>query len=200
MLAKALTLRIKRSSRSASRHSQDQPSSSANASKMGNTPSTQQSPKYGPSSIGQSSTLSSSVDMPGAESPKVGMQPDLQERAEEAEESGVSGTEDADKKKSSDELGLLIPPVPREVAVPVEEDQPEPVANAPNAGLHVTDSSRHSWLPGTHVLVNVGGGTALDLCGADQRNLVGWPIHMGPNQQVRPPQPRFLRSELNTIH
>lgn len=179
MLARAFTSRIKRSGRSASRHSQDQSSSSANASKMGNTPSTQLSPKRKPASIGKSSTLSSSVDMPGAESPKVGVRVNHEERAEVAEESGV---EDADGKKSGDELELLIPPVPPEANAPSEGEQP--VTNVPDAGAHVSDSPTHIWLPGTHVLVNARGGTALDLCGADQRNLIGWPIHMGPNQQV----------------
>jgi len=40
-----------------------------------------------------------------------------------------------------------------------------------------------AWTPGTHVLLNARSGTALDLSGADQRTLIGFPAHMGQNQQ-----------------
>lgn len=192
MLARALTSRIKRSSRSASSHSQERSSSSANhnPSKMGNTPSTQQSPKRKAGSIGKSSTLSSSVDMPGAEQPKTSMQGEREERAEESHESGASGSEGANAKKSGEvELELLIPPVPPEADVPVStgDSQPRADAEVPEANQQSSSSypSQHIWLPGTHVLVNARGGTALDLSGVDQRNLIGWPVHMGSNQQVR---------------
>ena len=192
MLARALTSRIKRSSRSASRHSQERSSSSANPnpSKMGNTPSTPHSPKRKAGSIGKSSTLSSSVDMPGAESPKVqGVQVDREERVDESQESGTNGVDGADAKKSGEEeLELLIPPVPAEAEVPVATEAQHGEAQ------QASHSPKHMWLPGTHVLVNARGGTALDLSGADQRNLIGWPVHMGSNQQVRHPCPSFSGS------
>ncbi|PCH34833.1 carbohydrate-binding module family 13 protein [Wolfiporia cocos MD-104 SS10] len=47
----------------------------------------------------------------------------------------------------------------------------------------LTCASGHPWTPGTYVLLNARGGTALDLSGADQRTLIGFPAHMGQNQQ-----------------
>ncbi|KAI0942693.1 hypothetical protein AcW1_003256 [Taiwanofungus camphoratus] len=41
----------------------------------------------------------------------------------------------------------------------------------------------HTWSPGTYVLLNAKSGTALDLSGANQRALIGFPVHMGQNQQ-----------------
>ncbi|KAI8977801.1 ricin B lectin domain-containing protein [Trametes punicea] len=39
------------------------------------------------------------------------------------------------------------------------------------------------WTPGTYVLLNARSGTALDMSGADDKTLIGWPMHGGPNQQ-----------------
>ncbi|KAI0370736.1 hypothetical protein BV20DRAFT_943443 [Pilatotrama ljubarskyi] len=49
-----------------------------------------------------------------------------------------------------------------------------------------TDSSSSPggvWTPGTYVLLNARGGTAVDMSGADNKTLIGWPMHGGPNQQ-----------------
>ncbi|KAH9920600.1 uncharacterized protein B0H18DRAFT_880925 [Fomitopsis serialis] len=93
-----------------------------------------------------------------------------------------------ESQKHTDEVILLIPPVPPETDGPAKAEQVE--VGAPNHSSgesqseeRSTDSPRHIWLPGTHVLLNARSGTALDLCGADQRNLIGFPVNMGPNQQ-----------------
>ncbi|KAI0697195.1 ricin B lectin domain-containing protein [Cerioporus squamosus] len=39
------------------------------------------------------------------------------------------------------------------------------------------------WAPGTYVLLNARGGTAVDLSGADNKTIIGYPMHGGPNQQ-----------------
>ena len=41
------------------------------------------------------------------------------------------------------------------------------------------------WTPGTYVLLNAKSGTAVDMSGADNKTLIGYPMHGGPNQQVR---------------
>lgn len=40
------------------------------------------------------------------------------------------------------------------------------------------------WTPGTYVLLNARSGTAVDMSGADNKTLIGYPMHGGPNQQV----------------
>ncbi|KAH9840164.1 uncharacterized protein C8Q71DRAFT_746087 [Rhodofomes roseus] len=193
MLNRILTTKIKRPSRSASsNHSQEPTSSSAHAphtsSKMGNAPSTQNSPNRKAGSIGRSSTLSSSVGMPGAEPPRVDSP--LKEGMEESTETTANDEQagSQNSQKPTDEVLLLIPPVAPETDAPAKVEQPE--ASVPNGNSlkslsrqESTDSQRQIWLPGTHVLLNARSGTALDLCGADQRNLIGFPVNMGPNQQ-----------------
>ena len=121
----------------------------------------------------------------------------LEERAEE----GAANERPADDhfseaqetQKPNDGMELLIPPVPLEADAVVKTEQLDAlsVPNGTSAGgeshdeQQVAESPRHIWLPGTHVLLNARSGTAIDLCGADQRNLIGFPVHMGPNQQVR---------------
>ena len=39
--------------------------------------------------------------------------------------------------------------------------------------------------PGIYKIVNVKGGTALDLSGGDNRTIMGFTVHGGGNQQVR---------------
>ncbi|PIL34541.1 hypothetical protein GSI_03319 [Ganoderma sinense ZZ0214-1] len=39
------------------------------------------------------------------------------------------------------------------------------------------------WAPGTYVLLNARGGTAMDLHGADDTNVIGFPMHGNQNQQ-----------------
>ncbi|KAI9068936.1 carbohydrate-binding module family 13 protein [Trametes sanguinea] len=39
------------------------------------------------------------------------------------------------------------------------------------------------WTPGTYVLLNARSGTAVDMSGADNKTLIGYPMHGGPNQQ-----------------
>jgi hypothetical protein len=40
------------------------------------------------------------------------------------------------------------------------------------------------WKPGVYSLVNVRSGTSLDLSGADEKSIIGFPSHLGKNQQV----------------
>ncbi|KAH9915556.1 uncharacterized protein BXZ73DRAFT_54208 [Epithele typhae] len=47
----------------------------------------------------------------------------------------------------------------------------------------VSSPHPHIWAPGTYVLVNARGGTAVDLHGADDRTLIGFHKHGGENQQ-----------------
>jgi hypothetical protein len=53
---------------------------------------------------------------------------------------------------------------------------------------HVEASSEpihpKKWRPGVYSLVNVKSGTVIDLSGADDRSIIGFPSHGGKNQQV----------------
>lgn len=40
------------------------------------------------------------------------------------------------------------------------------------------------WRAGVYSLINSGSGTVIDLSGGDQRSIIGFPAHHGPNQQV----------------
>lgn len=40
------------------------------------------------------------------------------------------------------------------------------------------------WKPGVYSLINAGSGTVIDLSGADNTSIIGFPAHHGPNQQV----------------
>ncbi|KAI0354430.1 hypothetical protein OH77DRAFT_1426006 [Trametes cingulata] len=81
---------------------------------------------------------------------------------------------------------------------PAEEHQHEhaspPGLEQPHGAQHASDASDATavstgsspggvWMPGTYVLLNARGGTAVDMSGADNKTLIGWPMHGGPNQQ-----------------
>ena len=42
-----------------------------------------------------------------------------------------------------------------------------------------------TWKPGVYTIVNTKSGNALDLSAADDKSLIGFPLHGGKNQQVR---------------
>lgn len=58
----------------------------------------------------------------------------------------------------------------------VEESEEEPAHPA---------QEPKKWRPSVYSLVNMQSGTGLDLSGADDRSLIGFPLHNGKNQQVR---------------
>ncbi|OSX62764.1 carbohydrate-binding module family 13 protein [Postia placenta MAD-698-R-SB12] len=61
-------------------------------------------------------------------------------------------------------------------------ERTQPVETVPTP-VHEQPTESQAWIPGTYVLLNARSGTALDLSGADQRSLIGFPAHMGQNQQ-----------------
>ncbi|OBZ72955.1 hypothetical protein A0H81_06821 [Grifola frondosa] len=66
--------------------------------------------------------------------------------------------------------------------------------------VRTSESAPSGWIPGTYVLINARSGTALDLQIGDQRSLIGFPMHGGPNQQwefVPSGQGYMIRSALS---
>lgn len=61
-------------------------------------------------------------------------------------------------------------------------ERTQPVETVPTP-VHEQPTESQAWIPGTYVLLNARSGTALDLSGADQRSLIGFPAHMRQNQQ-----------------
>lgn len=58
-------------------------------------------------------------------------------------------------------------------------------ATAVSSGSGAGAPAGGEWAPGTYVLLNARSGTAVDMSGMDNKTLIGYPMHGGPNQQVR---------------
>ena len=71
------------------------------------------------------------------------------------------------------------------IASPVSPEKQEP-------------APRKEWKAGVYSLMNSGSGTVIDLSGGDQRSIIGFPAHHGPNQQVRV-RSRLLRTETDNL-
>ncbi|TFK86956.1 carbohydrate-binding module family 13 protein [Polyporus arcularius HHB13444] len=56
-------------------------------------------------------------------------------------------------------------------------------SDATAVAISPRDGTPPVWTPGTYVLLNAQGGTAVDLSGADNKTVFGYPMHGGPNQQ-----------------
>lgn len=78
---------------------------------------------------------------------------------------------------------------PNGVQEPVDE---EPEAKMPGAEPAERQPIREpepvrrqrKWAPGVYSLANARGGTVMDLSGADNKSVIGYPAHDGKNQQV----------------
>ncbi|CDO69740.1 Carbohydrate-Binding Module Family 13 protein [Trametes cinnabarina] len=81
-----------------------------------------------------------------------------------------------------EELGSIAPQhEPEQHAV---EHMPEPSdATAVSTGSGAGTTPGGVWTPGTYVLLNARSGTAVDMSGVDNKTLIGYPMHGGPNQQ-----------------
>ncbi|OSC96458.1 carbohydrate-binding module family 13 protein [Trametes coccinea BRFM310] len=67
---------------------------------------------------------------------------------------------------------------------PAVDHAPEPSdATAVSTGSDAGTTPGGVWTPGTYVLLNARSGTAVDMSGADNKTLIGYPMHGGPNQQ-----------------
>ncbi|KAI0668230.1 hypothetical protein C8Q78DRAFT_980638 [Trametes maxima] len=56
-------------------------------------------------------------------------------------------------------------------------------ATAVSTGSNSGSTPGGAWAPGTYVLLNARSGTAVDMSGMDNKTLIGYPMHGGPNQQ-----------------
>lgn len=54
-------------------------------------------------------------------------------------------------------------------------------------GKETAMKQRRSFRQGVYSIVNAKSGTALDLSGADEKSIIGFPLHSGKNQQVSLP-------------
>ena len=67
--------------------------------------------------------------------------------------------------------------------VPESSDAATTVAVSPARSAKGLMAALPMWTPGTYVLLNARGGTAMDLHGGDDTNVIGYPMHGNQNQQ-----------------
>ncbi len=82
----------------------------------------------------------------------------------------------------------LLAPLDLTPSSPPTSHAPEPsdtttVAVSPARSAKGLMATLPMWTPGTYVLLNARGGTAMDLHGGDNTNVIGYPMHGAQNQQ-----------------
>ncbi len=73
-------------------------------------------------------------------------------------------------------------PGPETPAADVTEAKPEPAAKQDPDWDRLAKQLK--WKPGVYTIVNAQSGTVVDLSGADNKSVIGFPQHNGKNQQV----------------
>ena len=99
------------------------------------------------------------------------------ENPTQAEVADTARTPRAELKTEEGLAPLDLGSLPAHAHHPTEGSDATAVAVSPRA------LSPPVFAPGTYVLLNARGGTAMDLSGADHKTVIGYPMHGGPNQQ-----------------
>lgn len=104
-------------------------------------------------------------------------QPIQEEEEPAAEPTDNSRTPRVELKTEETLAPLDLNPIPHPSQHAAEASDATAVAVSPQA------STPSVWAPGTYVLLNARGGTAVDMSGVDNKTIFGYPMHGGPNQQ-----------------